>query len=571
MNGISKFPQNNARHWVDEPHFARLGIRKRLLLGYTTIIIILIVAAIITFFIIAHTKNSVNKFITSDLPTYNNMISLENNLWESSSMNRSWILFHDPKFKSGRVAASVAIDHLRLILDNLSAYWSRNFVSGWQNIKPLLLAFKIAQEKVENASTPAAATEILGAETLPLFNKIMNIIEGPANNPSGGLLDIQYQKLQQGSVTIANSMTVLELLEILILVIVILASIAIALVTATKIVPPLQNAINIAQRIAAGERNLEITTISNDETGDLLHSLGVMQVAIRENEDEIKRNEERMKTVNVRIVETSNSMIETLKEVRSSANEQSTGITEQASSINEITASLEQIDKSSKQTSEKAQTLGEMARQTREKAKLGMESVEQSIQGMRELRDKVQIIAQTILDLSNQTQQVGEITAVVNALAQQSKMLALNASIEAAKAGEAGRGFAVVAIEVKNLAEQSEQSTTQVQKILEDIRHAAEEAVLVTEEGTKGVDNGSKLIEKAGEVIKSLSEMTHEASIASQHIEAAIRQEAIGIEQITVGMSEINQVTAAFVNSVKQTSTAINQLAEIAEGLRGHA
>src|SRR4029077_15008864 len=117
-------------------------------------------------------------------------------------------------------------------------------------------------------------------------------------------------------------------------------------------------------------------------------------------------------------------------------------------------------------------TLGEIAERTQEKGQLGLEAVEQSIQGMKSVRDKVQMIAQTILDLSNQTQQVGEITSVVNTLAQQSKMLALNASIEAAKAGEAGKGFAVVATEVKNLAEQSEQSTTQVQKILEDIRRA---------------------------------------------------------------------------------------------------
>ena len=129
---------------------------------------------------------------------------------------------------------------------------------------------------------------------------------------------------------------------------------------------------------------------------------------------------------------------------------------------------------------EKAKVLGDVARQTKDKGNLGIQSVEKSIQSMKALYDKVHIISQSILDLSGQTQQVGEITAVVNTLAQQSKMLALNASIEAAKAGEAGKGFAVVASEVKNLAEQSEQSTSQVQKILEDIRHGAEKSVMVT-------------------------------------------------------------------------------------------
>src|SRR4029079_2229409 len=128
---------------------------------------------------------------------------------------------------------------------------------------------------------------------------------------------------------------------------------------------------------------------------------------------------------------------------------------EQASSINEITASVSEIEKSTEQTMEKAKMLGEVAERTRERGQLGLGAIEQSVQGMKVVRDKVQIIAQTILDLSNQTQQVGEITSVVNNLAQQSKMLALNASIEAAKAGESGKGFAVVASEVKSLAEQS--------------------------------------------------------------------------------------------------------------------
>jgi methyl-accepting chemotaxis protein len=196
--------------------------------------------------------------------------------------------------------------------------------------------------------------------------------------------------------------------------------------------------------------------------------------------------------------------------------------------------------------------------------------VEQSILGMTVVKDKVQIISQTILELSKQTQQVGEITAVVNNLAQQSKMLALNASIEAAKAGEAGKGFAVVAMEVKNLAEQSEQSTSQVQKILEDIRHATEKAVMVTEEGTKGVDQGTGLVEQAGGTIRNLNNVIHETTIASQQIEAAVRQEVAGIEQITLGMNEINQVTATFVEGANQTREAITNLADIAKELKGY-
>lgn len=258
--------------------------------------------------------------------------------------------------------------------------------------------------------------------------------------------------------------------------------------------------------------------------------------------------------ISKRVMLASQAISNTLTEVKYASGMQSTGVSEQASSINEITVSLEEIDKSASQTMEKAKILGQIAEQTSQRGQIGLGAVEQSVKGMKTIRDKVETIANTILELSHQTQQVGEITAVVNTLALQSKMLALNASIEAAKAGEAGKGFAVVASEVKNLAEQSEQATTQVQKILEDIRHGTERAVLVTEEGTKGVDQGTDLVEQMGEIVHSLTEAINETMVASQQIEAAVRQESLGIEQITTGMNEINQVTLSFVNTVKQVS-----------------
>ncbi len=216
----------------------------------------------------------------------------------------------------------------------------------------------------------------------------------------------------------------------------------------------------------------------------------------------------------------------------------------------------------------KAQTLREVTKNTYEQGKLGTESVAQSIEGINALEEKMKLIAQTIIDLSTNTQQIGDITSVVNTLAQQSKMLALNASIEASKAGEAGKGFAAVATEVRNLAEQSEQSTVQVQKILEDIRRTAEKAVTVTEEGAKALESETKLIDKAGQVIQTLSKMINETSISSQHIEVAIRQETVGIEQIVASMNEINRTTSTFSGGIKELMEFIHKLDDIAKHLK---
>jgi methyl-accepting chemotaxis protein len=209
------------------------------------------------------------------------------------------------------------------------------------------------------------------------------------------------------------------------------------------------------------------------------------------------------------------SIYSTLEQLQSSINSQSAGASQQAAAVNETTTSLDEIKAMSAQTMDKVQVLGEMAERSRRESEQGGAAVEQTIVGMTSIRERVEGIAQTILALSEQTQQIGEITAVVTNLAQQSKMLALNASIEAAKAGEAGKGFAVVAAEVRELAEQSQQSTAQVQKILQDIRHATDRAVMATEEGSKGVDAGMVSVQRSGEVMRQLGEVVRETARTS--------------------------------------------------------
>jgi len=198
----------------------------------------------------------------------------------------------------------------------------------------------------------------------------------------------------------------------------------------------------------------------------------------------------------------------------------------------------------------------------------GRQSVEAIMEGMTEIREKVQAIAQDILALSEQTQQIGEITATVNDIADQSNLLALNATIEAAKAGEQGKGFAVVAAEVRNLADQSKQATAKVRSILGDIQKATNAAVLATEQGTKGVETGMTLAQQAGSVINQLSETIREAAQAAQQIAASAHQQNIGMEQISQAMKDINQATVQFVAGARQSQTAAENLNVMAQGLQ---
>jgi methyl-accepting chemotaxis protein len=169
--------------------------------------------------------------------------------------------------------------------------------------------------------------------------------------------------------------------------------------------------------------------------------------------------------------------------------------------------------------------------------------------------------------LSEQTQQIGEITATVNDIASQSNLLALNASVEAARAGEHGKGFAVVAVEVRNLAEQSKQATAQVKSILNEIQRATNAAVMATEEGTKGVDTGVDLTGQAGETIKQLAANISDSTNAAQQIVASAQQQSTGMEQIALAIENINQATVQNLASIRQAENSAQDLSDVAQQL----
>ena len=153
--------------------------------------------------------------------------------------------------------------------------------------------------------------------------------------------------------------------------------------------------------------------------------------------------------------------------------------------MSETTATVEEVKQTAQLSNQKAKFVSESAHRATQISESGKRSVAESIEAMKQIREQMESIAESIVRLSEQGQAIGEIMLTVNDLAEQSNLLAVNASIEAAKAGEQGKGFAVVTQEVRNLAEQSKQATVQVRSILNDIQKATNAAVMVTEQAAR--------------------------------------------------------------------------------------
>jgi methyl-accepting chemotaxis protein len=187
---------------------------------------------------------------------------------------------------------------------------------------------------------------------------------------------------------------------------------------------------------------------------------------------------------------------------------------------------------------------------------------------MNQIRERVEFVGESVVRLSEQSQAVGEIIAAVGDLAEQSNLLAVNAAIEAAKAGEQGKGFAVVAQEVRSLAEQSKQATTQVRTILGEIQKATTASVLAAEQAAKAVESGVRQSAEAGEAIQTLAETITESAQAATQIAASSQQQLVGMEQVAGAMGNIRQATAQNAAGSKQAEQAAQNIGLLGGHLR---
>ena len=267
------------------------------------------------------------------------------------------------------------------------------------------------------------------------------------------------------------------------------------------------------------------------------------------------------------IRDVSDAIVNSAAEIQVAAMQQTSTILEQDAAVNQTVATVEEVRQTVEQTAERAQAVASASQQSVEVSRDGQRAVADNTASMERIGYQVSGIAEAILLLSEHTQQIGEIIDAVNGLADQSKLLALNASIEAARAGEEGRGFAVVALEVRQLAEQSRSATGRVQAILNEIQHTTNEAVMVTEQGSKGAAEGMALVERAGDTIRDLAGTLEAAAQAATQIAASTHQQTNGMDQLIQAILQIKAASEQTAAGTRQTEISIQNLISMAERL----
>ncbi len=265
------------------------------------------------------------------------------------------------------------------------------------------------------------------------------------------------------------------------------------------------------------------------------------------------------------LVEGANVLGSAAGEIVASTAQLASGAAQSATAVSETTTTVEEVRQTAQLSAQKAKGVSDSAQKTAQISLSGRKSVEDAVAGMNRIRQQMESVAGTMIRLSDQGHAIGQIMATVEDLAAQSNLLAVNAAIEAAKAGEHGKGFGVVAQEVKALAEQSRQATTQVRGILNEIQKATAAAVMATEQGGKAVESGGRQTELAGESIQALSGSVAEAAQAATQIAASSQQQLVGMDQVATAMENIKQTSVQNVSSAKQLETSARNLHELGQ------
>ncbi len=236
--------------------------------------------------------------------------------------------------------------------------------------------------------------------------------------------------------------------------------------------------------------------------------------------------------------------------------------------IQQASASVLQMAQSINEVSQTASQSARVAQQSLAAAEKGGQAVHNQIAGMNEIRSQIQDTAKRIKRLGESSLEIGEIVELISDITEQTNVLALNAAIQAASAGEAGRGFTVVAEEVQRLAERSGEATKQIEAIVKTIQADTQDAVAAMEKSTVGVVEGTKLSDAAGQALDEIRKVSRELAELIGGISAQTQKQSASVSDVTRGMQGILKITEETTEGTKQTNVSIGQLSKLAAELR---
>ncbi len=403
-----------------------------------------------------------------------------------------------------------------------------------------------------------------------------------------GYVDIEFSKaflIEQASQT-ATTALMLSIFMILVV-------IALGLYTGIRMTKPIITLTKIAESVSTGDIDCTIEINSKDEVGELAQSFKRLIAYMQELSDVSEQIANNNLTVEItpesekdvlgnsfntmihnlsgivrQIKDNSTQLASAASEISASSEQMSKGVQAQTGQMSEVSSSIEIMTANILASFENTAEATEASKNASETAVSGGQLVSDTVIGMQKISDTVRESADSISKLSVSADQIGEIIGVIVDIADQTNLLALNAAIEAARAGEQGRGFAVVADEVRKLAERTGNATTEITEMIKGIQAETEEAVHSMESGIQEVDKGRELTDNAGNSLNEIVNMSQRVMEMIPSIAASSEEQSNAAEQIAKNVDHISTINKETEVGAEHSATAAEELSRQAEEMR---
>lgn len=412
------------------------------------------------------------------------------------------------------------------------------FEGDWKNY---LTGINAVLERLA-AKDVAAANQLLNDQVQPSYRKTMGSFK----------IIVESNKRQGNEASAAAGATYAKVFWTLGggILLALLCALTLGIVITRMIVGPIREAVSSAQRVAKRDLTQPIQSSRHDEAGQLLHALGAMQHSLKD-------TVQQMASASGQLASAAEELHAVTEETSKGQVRQHDEVQQAATAVNEMTAAVEEVARNAASTSTASQ-------QTSREAQQGREQVQQAAQAMAVMTSEITDSTHKVQTLESQVREIGKVLEVIRGIAEQTNLLALNAAIEAARAGEQGRGFAVVADEVRALAHRTQGSTGEIERMMSAVRDSAEEAVNAMHKSQSLADRTQERANQAGEALDRIAIGVAQIEERNLVIASAAEEQAQVAREVDRNLVNIQDLSTQTATGAQQTAASSQELSRLA-------
>jgi methyl-accepting chemotaxis protein len=534
----------------------RLG--KKLALAFGTIVTLMVVSSGLCHFKAEQISRGDTAAFSTCFPTVQYLVALQRDLNQTMSNGRQAILAgtEAPRREEARALFQAAwneVDKDVVHLEEAAPRWSsEENRARFVQLKERLPQLRAAQEAAMDVGArggPDAAVKggNVFADRARVANEAIKKTLDEMAQSNQKLLEQKALEAEAANSSLRWTLWLTTLAAI--------AGLLVASILGRKISAAVASTLVRAEAIAQGDlTSSEVALAGRDETDDLNSAMNKMQSSLTKVVESILSSTEHLASAS--------------QQISAAAAQQSAGMETQKDQTRQVASAMQEMSSTIVQISENSNKAAESARKASETARVGGKVVEETLEKMREIASSVGDTAKKVAALGKSSDQIGQIIGVIDDIADQTNLLALNAAIEAARAGEQGRGFAVVADEVRKLAERTSKATKEIASMIQSIQSETKSAVDAMETGTKQVEAGVETTTLAGASLEEIISAAEQVGDMVAQIATAATQQSSATEEVNANIEQIAKITAETAEGAQQSAKACHDLSSLALDLQ---